>query len=34
LRHPVDLRFDPDGVKCILVVPVREAQAFELRRRF
>ncbi|HZF45378.1 MAG TPA: CHASE domain-containing protein [Sphingomonadaceae bacterium] len=34
LRHPVDLRFDPDGVKCILVVPVREVHAFELRRRF
>ncbi len=34
LRHPVDLRFDPEGVKCTLVVPVREAHFFELKRRF
>ena len=31
LRHPVDLRFDPDGVKCTLLVPVRERDAFKIR---
>ncbi|KPL68702.1 histidine kinase [Erythrobacter sp. SG61-1L] len=34
LQHPVDLRFEPEGVKCTLVVPVRAAHFFELRRRF
>jgi len=33
LQHPVDLRFDPEGVSCTLVAPVRSALAFELRRR-
>ena len=31
LRHPVDLRFDRDGVKCELLVPVREREAFQIR---
>ena len=32
LQHPVELRFDPEGVSCRLVVPVRAAQPFEMRR--
>ncbi len=31
LQHPVELRFDPEGVSCTLVVPVRASQQFELR---
>ena len=31
LRNPVDLRFDPGGVQCILIVPVRTPAAFALR---
>lgn len=31
LRHPVDLEFHPDGVRCVLLVPVREPSEFELR---
>jgi len=33
LQHPVELRFDPEGVSCSLVVPVRANQPFEIRRR-
>jgi two-component sensor histidine kinase len=33
LQHPVELRFEPEGVSCRLVVPVRAAQPFEMRRR-
>jgi two-component sensor histidine kinase len=31
LESPVDLRFDPEGVRCVLVVPVRAPRVFELR---
>lgn len=31
LRSPVDLRFDPEGVRCALEVPVREPTKFSLR---
>ena len=33
LRHPVELDFCADGVRCILLVPVREPSEFELRRK-
>ncbi|MCW1381954.1 CHASE domain-containing protein [Novosphingobium sp. KCTC 2891] len=31
LRNPVDLRFDPDGVQCTLVIPVRRRGDFAIR---
>ena len=31
LRHPVELIFDPKGVRCTLMVPVRERGDFEIR---
>jgi two-component sensor histidine kinase len=31
LRNPVDLRFDGDGVRCTLIVPVRPPAAFQMR---
>jgi two-component sensor histidine kinase len=31
LGHSVDLRFEPDGVRCTLVVPVRVPVAFRIR---
>jgi len=31
LRNPVDLRFDADGVRCTLIVPVRTPAAFQMR---
>lgn len=31
LRHPVELEFHPSGVRCTLMVPVRERCEFELR---
>lgn len=31
LKHPVELRFEPDGVRCTLMVPVRRSKLFELR---
>ncbi len=31
LRHPVDLEFDPKGVRCILRVPLRQATEFAIR---
>jgi len=33
LQNPVDLRFDPDGVRCTLVVPVRTPRTFAIRRQ-
>lgn len=33
LRHPVELDFFPEGVRCTLLVPVREPSEFELRRK-
>ncbi|QZD88851.1 CHASE domain-containing protein [Qipengyuania aurantiaca] len=33
LRHPVELEFHPDGVRCNLLVPVREPGEFELRSK-
>lgn len=33
LRHPVDLRFDGQGVTCTLFVPVRQPSEFEMRAR-
>lgn len=33
LRHPVDLKFAPEGVSCTLMVPVRQPSEFELRAR-
>jgi two-component sensor histidine kinase len=33
LRHPVDLRFSPEGVSCTLMVPVRQPSEFEMRAR-
>lgn len=31
LRHPVELEFHPEGVRCTLLVPVREPGEFSLR---
>jgi two-component sensor histidine kinase len=31
LKNPVDLRFEPDGVRCTLIVPVRSPAPFQLR---
>ncbi|UVI40550.1 CHASE domain-containing protein [Qipengyuania spongiae] len=31
LRHPVELKFDPQGVRCTLVVPIREPVDFAIR---
>lgn len=31
LRHPVELRFDPDGVRCTLMVPIRQPVDFAIR---
>ena len=33
LRHPVELDFDPEGVRCRLHVPVRKLSAFAMRAR-
>lgn len=33
LRHPVDLDFEPEGVRCTLLVPVREPSEFEIRAK-
>jgi two-component sensor histidine kinase/CHASE1-domain containing sensor protein len=33
LRHPVDLRFEANGVACTLFVPVRHRSEFEIRAR-
>ena len=33
LRNPVDLRFEPDGVRCTLILPVRRPSEFAMRAR-
>ena len=33
LRHPVNLVFAPEGVRCTLLVPVRQPSAFAIRAR-
>lgn len=33
LRHPVELTFEKSGVKCVLMIPVREPSDFALRTR-
>jgi two-component sensor histidine kinase len=32
LRNPVDLRFDPEGVRCTLLIPVRRRDGFTMRQ--
>ena len=32
LRNPVDLRFEPDGVRCTLLIPVRRRETFTIRQ--
>ncbi|MDT0509289.1 CHASE domain-containing protein [Novosphingobium sp. MMS21-SN21R] len=32
LRHPVDLRFEPEGVRCVLLIPVRRRSDFTMRQ--
>ncbi|TMM46169.1 histidine kinase [Qipengyuania marisflavi] len=32
LRHPVEISFDPEGVRCSLLLPIRERSEFELRK--
>jgi len=31
LRHPVELDFDPEGVRCVLLIPVRRPTEFLIR---
>ena len=31
LRNPVDLRFEPEGVRCSLILPVRQPAEFSMR---
>jgi hypothetical protein len=31
LRNPVELRFDPEGVRCTLIIPVRVPATFQIR---
>jgi two-component sensor histidine kinase len=31
LRNPVELRFEPEGVRCTLIIPVRLPAAFQIR---
>ncbi len=31
LRHPVELDFDPKGVRCVLLIPVRQPSEFMIR---
>ncbi|MGB3166485.1 MAG: CHASE domain-containing protein [Alteraurantiacibacter sp.] len=33
LRHPVELDFDPEGVRCALLIPVRRATEFMIRAK-
>jgi two-component sensor histidine kinase len=33
LRHPVDLAFNPEGVRCTLLIPIRQPSAFAIRAR-
>ena len=32
LKHPVDLEFNPGGVRCVLRIPVRNLSKFEMRK--
>ncbi|MFM6831452.1 MAG: CHASE domain-containing protein [Novosphingobium sp.] len=32
LRNPVDLRFEPEGVRCVLLIPVRRRNDFTMRQ--
>jgi two-component sensor histidine kinase len=32
LRNPVDLRFEPEGVRCVLLIPVRRRSDFTMRQ--
>ena len=34
LRHPVELEFDPNGVRCRLMAAVREPSEFALRSKY
>ncbi|GMM92599.1 CHASE domain-containing protein [Qipengyuania sp. MTN3-11] len=34
LRHPVELEFAPEGVRCTLMVPIREPVDFAIRARY
>ena len=31
LKHPVELNFDPEGVRCVLLIPVRRPSEFAIR---
>lgn len=33
LKHPVDLEFEPEGVRCVLRVPVRQRSEFQIRAK-
>ena len=33
LKHPVDLRFESKGVRCVLRVPIRRPTEFRMRAR-
>jgi len=33
LQNPVQLSFDPEGVRCVLTIPVRQPSAFAMRAR-
>ncbi|KHL25032.1 histidine kinase [Croceibacterium mercuriale] len=33
LKNPVKLTFDPEGVRCMLTIPVRQPKEFEMRAR-
>ena len=33
LRHPVDLVFSPEGVRCTLLIPIRQPNVFAMRAR-
>jgi len=33
LRNPVELRFEPEGVRCALILPVRRPIEFSMRAR-
>ncbi len=32
LRNPVDLRFEPEGVRCTLLIPIRRRNSFTMRQ--
>jgi two-component sensor histidine kinase len=33
LRNPVELSFEPDGVRCALILPVRRPAEFTMRAK-